>query len=200
MVTSSPRSRFSWMLSSLLVGSSSLLAATQDTVSSRPILEASWSIRIAGSEQSATEDQSLALNDAGPVLVNHEVSPVAEGTPPAVAQSVAETASAPLAGESPRTDVQVSPTIIPAMTYVEAYNAVPFSRAEYEANPSYRHEAAMELMFRQLRPTTILKQYTPRAFRYPDFYQYPYSRYPYSRIDVRQSVGAWGIPYPLYAR
>lgn len=39
--------------------------------------------------------------------------------------------------------------------YRRAYEAIPFSRAEYEANPSYRHEAAMELLFGQLRPTTI---------------------------------------------
>lgn len=52
-------------------------------------------------------------------------------------------------------------------TYREAYNAVPFNRAEYEANPGYRHDAAMEIMFGQLRPTTIVRQYTPQAFRYP---------------------------------
>ncbi|MCA9113624.1 MAG: hypothetical protein KDA79_00960 [Planctomycetaceae bacterium] len=44
---------------------------------------------------------------------------------------------------------------IRAADYRRAYEAIPFSRAEYEANPSYRHEAAMELLFGQLRPTTI---------------------------------------------
>lgn len=36
--------------------------------------------------------------------------------------------------------------------YREIYNAIPFSRAEYDANPSYRHQATMELLMGQLRP------------------------------------------------
>ena len=39
--------------------------------------------------------------------------------------------------------------------YTQVYNAIPFSRAEYEANPGYRHEATMEFLFGQLRPTVI---------------------------------------------
>ncbi len=35
--------------------------------------------------------------------------------------------------------------------YREIYNTIPFSRAEYDANPSYRHEATMELLLGQLR-------------------------------------------------
>jgi hypothetical protein len=54
----------------------------------------------------------------------------------------------------------------PGLTYSDAYNQIPFHRAEYEANPGYRHDAAMELLFGQLRPTTIGRQSMPRAFRY----------------------------------
>ena len=39
--------------------------------------------------------------------------------------------------------------------YDAAYNAVRFNPAEYRANPSYRHEAAMEILFGQLRPTVV---------------------------------------------
>jgi hypothetical protein len=43
------------------------------------------------------------------------------------------------------------------LTYQEAYDSVPFSRAEYTANPAYRHEAALELVFGVQRATTIVK-------------------------------------------
>ena len=53
----------------------------------------------------------------------------------------------------PRSDIELL-----GRRYAEAYRAIPFNRAEYDANPSYRHEAAMELVFGQMRPTTIVKQ------------------------------------------
>lgn len=59
----------------------------------------------------------------------------------------------------------------PRMTYWEAYQSIPFLRAEYEANPSYRHEAALELMMGALRPTTIVKQNASAYSRYPDPYR-----------------------------
>lgn len=42
--------------------------------------------------------------------------------------------------------------------YREVYNAIPFSRAEYDANPSYRHDATMEFLFGQMRPTVVHRQ------------------------------------------
>jgi len=66
------------------------------------------------------------------------------------------------------------------MTYAEAYASVPFSRSEYEANPSYRHDAAMELMFGQLRPMTVIRQTIPYFSRYPDMFRYRYPVFPYT--------------------
>ena len=96
---------------------------------------------------------------------------------------------------------------IPAarMSYAQAYALIPFSRTEYEANPAYRHQAALELMFGVLRPTTLVQQYTPRAFRYPDFYQMPYGRLDTQHINVRHYGGGYnfngqspfGYPYGL---
>ncbi|MBX3444483.1 MAG: hypothetical protein KF774_18935 [Planctomyces sp.] len=43
-------------------------------------------------------------------------------------------------------------------SYEDAYRSIPFNRAEYIANPSYRHDSAMELLFGELRPTTIVRQ------------------------------------------
>lgn len=84
-----------------------------------------------------------------------------------------------------------APVVAPRMTYAQAYAAVPFSRTEYEANPVYRHQAALELMFGVLRPMTLNQQYTPRAFRYPDFYQYPYAHSGTQSVDIHQ----WGGGY-----
>jgi hypothetical protein len=68
----------------------------------------------------------------------------------------------------------------PRMTYADAYAQIPFRRSEYEANPSYRHDAAMELMMGTMRPMMISRQ-TPSYFsRYPDMFRPKYPVYPYS--------------------
>ncbi|WP_157605181.1 hypothetical protein [Schlesneria paludicola] len=48
-------------------------------------------------------------------------------------------------------------TAIPsqAQLYRDIYFGLPFLRAEYNANPSYRHDTTMELLFNQMRPTVI---------------------------------------------
>jgi hypothetical protein len=66
------------------------------------------------------------------------------------------------------------------MTYAEAYAQIPFSRSEYEANPGYRHDAAMELMFGTMRPMIMSRTTTPYFSRYPDMFRYRFPVYPYS--------------------
>lgn len=74
-------------------------------------------------------------------------------------------------------------------SYREIYNSIPFSRAEYNANPAYRHQATMEIMLGQLHPIVVappapLRQKTRReitvrflpAIR-PGYR--PYSQYPW---------------------
>jgi len=67
------------------------------------------------------------------------------------------------------------------LTYEQAYNAIPFNRAEYDANPSYRHDSAMELLFNQMRPTTIIRSQSSHSSKYPVFnypnYQWSHSHY-----------------------
>ena len=73
-----------------------------------------------------------------------------------------------------------SPCCGPArMSYADALAEIGFSRAEYEANPAYRHEAAMELMTGQLRPTTVVKQTVPYFSRYPDMFRLRNAVFPY---------------------
>ena len=49
----------------------------------------------------------------------------------------------------------VMPAGINMAAYTEVYNSIPFRRSEYLVNPSYRHDATIELMLGQIRPTTI---------------------------------------------
>jgi hypothetical protein len=39
--------------------------------------------------------------------------------------------------------------------YYEIYRSIPFIRAEYDANPSYLHDTAVEFLFGKMRPTVI---------------------------------------------
>lgn len=57
-------------------------------------------------------------------------------------------------------------------SYEEVYASIPYSRAEYLANPGYRHEATMEILFGQLRPKTVVSEYTPKVIPTPRFSVY----------------------------
>ncbi|TWT64287.1 hypothetical protein [Rubinisphaera italica] len=55
-----------------------------------------------------------------------------------------------------------------AADYEAIYQSIPYSRAEYLANPAYRHEATMEILFGELRPTVIHKEDKPqRVYNQP---------------------------------
>ena len=88
------------------------------------------------------------------------------------------TPAAPAANVEPVSAASGIP--VPRMTYAQAYAQIPFSRSEYEANPGYRHDAALELMFGVLRPMTMMRTTTPYFSRYPDLFRYRYPVYPYS--------------------
>lgn len=47
------------------------------------------------------------------------------------------------------------PAGINPASYTEVYNSIPFRRSEYLANPSYRHDATIELMLGQIRQKTV---------------------------------------------
>lgn len=93
-----------------------------------------------------------------------------------------EPAVTPVPAEVP----PVAPASVPvtmnmASQYQEIYLSIPFSRVEYNANPSYRHDATMEILFGQMRPTVVYRTPAP-VYNYYDsgsfFPQQPY--YPYS--------------------
>jgi hypothetical protein len=79
--------------------------------------------------------------------------------------------------------------IIPS-PYERLYRSIPFSRAEYAANPSYRQDVALGLMFNQF-PYSINKSVGP-----PSLPQYGYVT-PYSYRNWYQTWTWSGIP-PYY--
>lgn len=199
---------------------------------SRPILDAQWKIvlRPAGaivpvSYQSADDTPAIVSPltlelpvqkrpTEGAVTPQSPITPAAPPTPTStetkadMSPVVSTTADESHSG-SPGNGVQWGPQ--PAgvtcigqsrLTYTEAYQAIPFSRTEYEANPGYRHQAAMELLFGTMRPTTMVQQYSPRVIRYPDAYLRPYGRTDAIHVNVRNFGGSyprspWGYPYGL---
>jgi hypothetical protein len=66
--------------------------------------------------------------------------------------------------------------LVNGQSYSQVYDSIRFSRAEYRANPSYRHDATMEILFGQLRPTTIIRQQAP-VRPAPSQYYTPYRPY-----------------------
>jgi hypothetical protein len=50
--------------------------------------------------------------------------------------------------------------------YWTIYRSIPFLRSQYDANPSYRHDAAMELLTGNARPTVIHRDDTPNCAPY----------------------------------
>ena len=180
------------------LGNQSLVAADKNGV----IIDPTWTILIRPanrfSEVSAPEFDSVS---ALVPVVNSAAAP-APGVD--AKQTPATREAKPIGPELPPQLVPQFTTTLPAgppkMTYAEAYAAVPFSRAEYEGNPVYRHQAALELMFGVQRPMTLVQNYTPRAFRYPDSYQIPYGRSGAQHINIRQigrPYGTSGVGYPF---
>lgn len=162
-----------------------------------------WSIEIRSVSQ---RDSAATLPPARQIVpAVHQKEPP---TPEPATESRADQKGAAIGpalppNASPELD---TPARIPAarMSYAEAYASIPFSRTEYEANPNYRHQAALELMFGVLRPTTLVQQYTPRVSRYGDTYQVPYGRSDTQHINIRNfgsgyynGQSPFGYPYGL---
>ena len=69
-----------------------------------------------------------------------------------------------------------------AANYRDVYFSIPFIRSQYNANPTYRHDATMEFLFNQMRPT-VINRTTTNVINYdsnvePWYWDPPY--YPYS--------------------
>ena len=79
------------------------------------------------------------------------------------AKSEASSAPGPVSGVIAASAESAMPVGITPASYSEVYNSIPFRRSEYLANPSYRHEATVELLLGQIRPKTVTNISMPAA-------------------------------------
>ena len=70
------------------------------------------------------------------------------------------------------TPARSSKITINGLTYAEVYDSIPYHRSEGLANPSYRHDATMEILFGELRDMTIVRNQQQRIQE--PFYSRPY--------------------------
>ncbi len=84
------------------------------------------------------------------------------------------------------------PVVAPGLAgdYQTVYDAIPFSRAEYDANPSYRHDATMEFLFGRMRPTVIQRTSAQVDVNMPETIVSPWAYNPY---------GMNSLYYPFYS-
>lgn len=90
------------------------------------------------------------------------------------------------------TPARSSKVTINGLTYAEVYDSIPYHRSEGLANPSYRHDATMEILFGELRPMTIVRN-MPQAVQQP-VYPRPY----YGITPYRSYFGPYGWGYGTY--
>lgn len=95
--------------------------------------------------------------------------------------------------------------------YSQVYNSIPFSRAEYNATPSYRHDATMEFLFGQMRSTviqrgtTVIRQRNSAmpygyggGYGYGYGYGYPYNPYGFTSYYYPFYYMGYNRPYDLW--
>lgn len=117
----------------------------------------------------------------------------------AVPAAVAETPAVPVESVEHGVAITPYPASIPqAAAYARIYNAIPFSRAEYLANPSYRQETAMELLTGNQRQIVVNRTYTPKLHgpseRGPLFLYNRYGGY----YGGGMGWGGGGFGYPFF--
>lgn len=92
-----------------------------------------------------------------------------------------------IAGAAQDSDIVINPlpngAVIDGRSYTDIYRSIPYSKTEYYANPSYRHDSTMEILFGQLRPggggrtegriieNTIYGPYRPYLYAHYDWFQ-----------------------------
>jgi len=73
-----------------------------------------------------------------------------------------------------------------AADYARIYESIPFNRAEYNANPTYRHDSAMEILTGNARHQTIVRHSSTRPLaavqRRPASPHYNYNPYTYGYL------------------
>jgi hypothetical protein len=112
-----------------------------------------------------TPDHATAIRRPTPTIRQATYSTAQDSTAQPPFPPLTDTGDEPAADAVPPTPVVTADR---AQAYRRVYDSIPFSRAEYDANPSYRHDATMEFLFGQLRPTVIHRGQTTVTVRSQD--------------------------------
>jgi len=120
------------------------------------------------------QQQLLQVDQAGsgPVLPMIKRNNAAEGSKISTRTGNALVPPLPAMAEEEPWSIAIVPMDKPdapllVRNYDAVYQSIPYHRAEYLANPSYRHEATMEILFGQLRPTVVHRTDTPQRIVNP---------------------------------
>ncbi|WP_437226300.1 hypothetical protein SH661x_004512 [Planctomicrobium sp. SH661] len=132
----------------------------------------------------------------GPVPSPEVPDAYSEVVPPMIPPAPADTApsvSQPVEEEWVVEIVPLEKKKVPDLIarYDAVYKSIPYRRAEYLANPSYRHDTTVEILFGQMRPTVVNKTDTPQRVVNPR----PQLTQPYP-ISVGELDAYW--PFLLY--
>lgn len=140
-----------------------------------------WKMVIQPGHSAKTNGEPAAPQPPVVRLTSFQTESLPVAPMPGAADAPTTTAEMP-AAEIPNAVVvpHVEPAVDPLSRvelYRAVYDSIPFSRAEYDANPTYRHDATMEFLFGQMRPTVIHRNQT--------------------RVDVhhRGAISGWNRPY-----
>lgn len=169
-----------WELTTALVIFGSLSASAAELSQSVTTRFGDWQITVAPQTQ---EVAPAAVAAVPGIIIAPQVAiqpadsgrALAGNPPPNAKASSGEQQPGPSAGYDP---------LVMAANYATVYNSIPFLRSEYDQNPTYRHDAAMEILFGQMRPMVVNRQI--RVASGGDFVTDPGSFGPYSPF------GGWG--------
>lgn len=153
-----PMQTFSVVVCRLVLAVSATLTTTY---ADQPTVQKSgdWTVTIQpGVRGSVTADRGspTGLPLIRSVSLQAESKP--EATPTADLPQIVPAPPAPAGTVTAAPDANATRTVDPLSLvhlYPQVYDAIPFSRAEYAANPSYRHDSTMEFLFGQMRSTVI---------------------------------------------
>ena len=177
------------------------LSASAADLVTVPDGDGTWAMEIA--PRPAFASQESAAGDRPILLAAYQEDTEDEGAVPQPIEPAPGPADPPQASEQneaaePLPTVSAAPAVDPA-AYWCVYRTIPFLRTEYLANPSYRHEATMEFLFGQLRPTVVHKhrEAAPAPVQAaPSYYRlYPFDIFPDEPAGTLQRY--WGPTFPF---
>lgn len=141
-----------------------------------------WTIRISPAIPAPPAPSEAALPAPAPESTEVAINPAIPAATSVVTQPVPQ---------SNDFGIQIIPAVprnvaVNGQTYDDVYRAIPYSLTEYLANPSYRHDAAMEVLFGALRPTTVHRELPAQVAEQPEWT--PYRPYLNAQWDYFQTA------------